>query len=497
MALVPAGPSIETRRADRRDALAPGKDLMGSQRHVVVVGGGISGLASAYFLRRAEPAERLAVTVVEATGRLGGKVRTAQIAGHAVDTGPESLLVHSAPLRDFVDQLGLATAVVEPAVNGAYVWSRGRLRRLPAGTIAGVAARPVALLRSGLLSPVGLARAGADLVLPRERDGQDVSVRALVGRRFGQQVLHRLADPLLGGVYAGSVDRLSARSVVPELAAAARDSRSAAWGLRRDTRVRASGPSMVTLRGGLTRLVEALVAGLGDTQVLTGAPVAALEPAAAGHLLRLADGTELDADAVVLAVPAFAAADLLAGVSPQAAAALSGVPYSDVATVTLAYPREAIGRALDGTGFLVPSEEGLLLVGCTWLAAKWPHLAEGSQVLVRAMVGRHGDRRFADLDDATLVARVHAELVSIMALRAPPGETVVQRWPQALPQYTVGHEARLAQLDAALERLPGLHVTGAAYRGVGLAGCVSQAEQVVKVILADLARAADAEGSRP
>lgn len=464
---------------------------MSAAQRVVVVGGGVSGLASAYFLSHDSGDRGPAVTLVEGTARLGGKIRTARFAGRPVDVGPESLLVRAAPLRRLVDRLGLAEDLVAPAPSGAYLWSRGRLRRLPAGSVAGVAARPAALLRAGLLSPAGVARAGADLVLPRRSGQVDVSVGALLGRRFGRQVVRRLADPLVGGLHAGSVDLLSARAALPELAAAgARRERSLWRGLRRAASPPVPGPAMVTLRGGLTQLVDALRDGLGAARVVAGCPAVAVERAGPAYRVRLADGSALDADAVVLAVPAFAAAELLAQVGPQAAVLLRGVPYVDVATVSLAYPDAALGRALDGTGFLVPSGEGTLLVGCTWLSAKWPHLGEGPPVLVRGMVGRQGDQRFADLDDATLVARVHQELAPILDLRAGPDESLVQRWPRAMPQYTVGHQERLDRLDAALDRLPGLVLTGAAYRGVGLAGCVTQAEQAAGAAVAHLARAA-------
>ncbi|MHB1172113.1 MAG: protoporphyrinogen oxidase [Lacisediminihabitans sp.] len=459
---------------------------MGSRLRVVVVGGGISGLAAAHFLRhgRGRPP---AVTLVEGTARLGGKVWTEQVAGHAVDTGPDSLVLRGGPLRALVDELGLAGAVVEPGAAGAYIWSRGRLRPLPQGMQSGVPAKVLPLLRSRLLSPRGVARAGLDLVLPRRVMGEDPSVGELLRPRFGAQVFHRLIDPLLGGVHAGSADRLSARSVAPELFAVAGESRSLWWGMRRRPAPASPGPSLATLRGGLARLIEALAAGLDETDVRVGTAAVGLEVRGDGYRLYLGDGAVLEADAVVLAVPPFAAADLLAGLSPAAATALREVPYADVATVTLAYPRETVGRALDGTGFLVPPEEGMLLVGCSWLPAKWPHLVDESHVLLRAMVGRHGDDRFTDLDDSTLVSRVHDELAGIMDLREPPRFAHVQRWPRAMPQYIVGHQARLDRVDAALTSFPGVHVTGAGYRGLGMAGCVAQAQQTAQAVIAELA----------
>jgi oxygen-dependent protoporphyrinogen oxidase len=451
---------------------------------VVVVGGGVSGLATAYYLRRDDP--DMQVTLVEGADRLGGKVLTEQVAGHPVDAGPDALLLRVPALRTLLDDLALTEAIVAPGAQGAFVWSRGRLRRLPPSSLFGVPQKLWPLLRSGLLSPRGVARAALDLVLPRRQTGDvDVSVGELLRPRLGAEVFDRLVDPLLGGVHAGRADLLSARSAVPQVVALAERNRSVYLGGRRAGRApAATGPALVTLEGGLGRRVDALAAHVDDVRL--GTRVDALRPLDGRYLVRLSDDTEMVADAVVLGTPAYETGRLLADVAPEAASAAAAVPYADVASLTLVYPREAIGRELDGTGFLVPPEEGLLLVGCSWLPAKWRHLADSSSVLIRAMVGRHGDDRFASLDDASLVNAVHEELVRTMGMRSAPREARVQRWPRAMPQYTVGHQARLDRLDGALAAHPGLHVTGAAFRGVGVASCVSQAESTARGLVTAL-----------
>lgn len=460
---------------------------------VAVLGGGISGLATAALLRRSGP-DAPDVVLVEAEGRLGGKVLTHRLDGRQVETGPDAFLVRVPAMARLVEDLGLGDAVVAPAGLGSYVWSRGALRRLPPGTVFGVPERLLPLLRSGLLSPRGVLRAGLDLVLPRRGLGEDPTVDDLVRPRFGAEVAERLVDPLVGGVHAGRTHELSAASAVPDIEGLARNNRSLYLAVRRRARRTplSSGPSLVSLDGGLGRLVDALVARLDATQVLTGTPVTSLERMGSGFRVTVG-GTTVDADAVVLATPAFVTADLLETLAPDAAVALREVPYVDVATVTLTYPREAIQRPLDATGFLVPPVEGRLLVGCTWLSAKWPHLAGGPAHVLRAMVGRAGDRRWIDLDDDQLVARVHDELVEAMGLSAAPLHAHVQRWPRALPQYAVGHRTRLAQVDRALAEVPGLFVTGAAYRGAGIAGCVDQAEKTAASVLAQLASPSPAQ----
>jgi oxygen-dependent protoporphyrinogen oxidase len=460
-------------------------------RKVVVVGGGVSGLATAYFLQR-RGGRRVSVSLVEADQRLGGKVLTQQICGHPVDAGPDALLVRVPAMAALLDDLGLAGRVVSPGVLGARIWSRGHLRPLPQSSLFGVPHKLLPLLASGLLSPPGVARAAADLVLPRRRPrpGQDLTIGELIRPRFGGQVFERLVDPLIGGVHAGRADRLSARSVVPEVYDAIRSNRSVYLATRRrPAQPAGAGPSLVTLEGGLVTLVDALVAACGAGSIELGATVRALSRRGDGFEVRLADERVLSADAVVLATPGFAAAELLADVAPVAARACADIPYADVASVTLVYPREGLGRDLDSTGFLVPAVEGLLLVGCSWLSAKWPHLSDPSVVLVRAMVGREGDARFTALSDEELVERVHCELVVTMGMRTVPKEAMVQRWPRAMPQYTVGHQDRLDRIDHDLAALPALVLTGAAYRGVGVASCVSQADRTADALLTRLGTA--------
>ena len=457
---------------------------MQTRRRVTVIGGGVSGLATAYFVSHLAGCE-VDVTLVERSEELGGKVLTRAVAGHPVDLGPDALLVRVPAMQSLLEDLGLAGDVVGPGANGAFIWSRGRLRPLPASTVFGVPAQLLPLLRSGLLSPLGIARAGLDLVLPRRRipAGHDVSVGELVRPRFGAQVFDRLVDPLLGGVHAGRADLLSARSAVPEIDALARGSRSIYLGTRGKPAPGQSGPALVTLPGGLGQLIDALRDAVDGCDVRLGTSVERLTRTSDGYLVRLADGSEVEADDVVLATPAHATAELLADLSPGAGAACADIPYADVASLTLVYPREALAATPTGTGFLVPPEEGLLLVGCSWLSTKWPHLSDPSAVLIRAMVGRYGDQRFVAMSDDELVDQVHDELTRTMGLTSTPTETYVQRWLRAMPQYTVGHQARLNRLDQALAQLPGLHVTGAAYRGVGVASCVSQARRTAESVL--------------
>lgn len=422
---------------------------------VAVVGGGITGLATAWFLR-----DRASVAVYEASDRVGGKIQTASLLGMPVEAGPDTFLARVPWAVDLCRAVGLGDELIEPATGRAYVWTRGGLRPLPEGTVLGVPRRLGPLARSGIVSPWGVARAALDLVLPRSEDaGGDRSVRDVVGRRFGPEVVGRLVEPLLGGIHAGRADRLSLAAVAPQVAEAAASRRSLLWGLRKAPAATSGNePVFMGLRGGLQTLVDRLAQ---DVDVRLNTRVDAL--------------ADVQADHVVLAVPAYAAASLVPG---EAASELKAIEYASVATVTLAYAPDALAGPLDGSGFLVPRIDGRLITACTWTSSKWPHPgADGeSMVLLRASAGRIGDDRALRIDDGTLVVRIHGELAEAMGLRSPPTASLVVRWPRSFPQYDVGHADRVARIEGLLP--PNVSVAGAAYHGVGIAACIRDAQRV-------------------
>ena len=463
---------------------------MPSRLRVAVIGGGISGVAAAHFLSRADEATRPEVHLIEAGNRLGGKVLTRELAGYPVEAGPDTLVLRTPEHRALMDELGLTGDVVTPAAQGSYVWSRGRLRNLPVGAVSGLPSRLWPLIRSGLISPVGLARAGLGFVVPRRTShSSDPSIGELVRPPFGDEVFERIVAPLLGGVFSGPADLISARSTVPHIMALTGSGPALYFSLRRLRRSTAAGAGskMCTLQTGLSALVEALSSASTGCTVRTSVRAESLERADDGYRLALSDGTTLRADAVVLATPAYATAGLLEPLAPQASAALREVAYNALATVLLAYPEPAVSRPLDATGFLVPPCDGRLIVGCSWLSAKWPHLVGGGMTLIRCVVGRYGDQEWPQLDDDTLAGRVHDELVQAMGMTAPPAQVHIERWPQATPIYTVGHGDRVGRVEAALADLPGLHVTGAAYHGAGVASCLTHAQNTAVKLSAELA----------
>ncbi|MDE3130731.1 MAG: protoporphyrinogen oxidase [Acidobacteriota bacterium] len=456
---------------------------MSGAPHIVVVGGGITGLAAAQRLCR--PGVR--VTIVESDARLGGKIRTEQFAGRALDSGAEALLTRVPEALALCHELGLEHELVAPAQDRAFVWLGGRLRPLPPRLMAGAPGSTRALISARILSPLGLARAGLDLVLPSRAPASDVSIGRLVRRRLGRQVLERLVDPLLGGIHAGICDRLSLRATAPQLEAAVGSGRGLVRGLRLAASDRpTTDPVFLTLRGGLDTLVAALHARLTEIDVRTGAAVEALTAMPGGRLrLDIAGGAPLFADRAVLAAPAYATADIIAQACPEAARELREIGYASVASVLLAFPPWALAAPLDGSGFLVPRNEGRLLTACTWSSAKWPHLG-GDRVLIKAAVGHAGDGRTLELDDESLIERAQAELGEAIGLRARADQARVVRFPRALPQYEVGHLERLTRIHAALAALPTVQLAGAAYRGVGVGACLRDGQRAAERIAATL-----------
>lgn len=453
-------------------------------RRLVVVGAGITGLAAAFEWRRRRPDDE--IVVLEAGDRIGGKLHRVELAGHWFDTGPEAVLARVPEAVALIEALGLGDRLVAPATTQASVVLPDGRHRLPAGTVLGVPASADGL--DGLLSPDGVARVRAEADLPRLTLSRDVAVGALLRERLGDEVIDRLVEPLLGGVYAGRADELSLVATMPALAAQlpAAGSVLAAAAAARDAGIRsrgdADGPVFATVTGGLGSLPGALVAASGaDVRLRT--PAHGLRRTATGFELSigLAAAPELlSADAVIVTAPAAKAARLLAELVPAAVEPLRGIPYASMAVVAMAFPAQ---DADAGSGLLVPPVAGRLVKGVTVSSAKWPHLA-GDVLLVRSSVGRFRDESELQRSDDDLTAAVVADVADLLGLAQPePLETRLVRWGGGLPQYLVGHPARVAAVRAAVGELPGLAIAGAAFEGVGVPACIRDAHRAVESLL--------------
>ena len=449
----------------------------------VVVGGGITGLAAAHRLVQGGHQ----VTLVESSNRLGGKIRTSRFAGRPVEEGPDAFLARVPAVAALTREVGLGGDLVSPAAGSAYLWTDGALKPLPTGLVLGVPVDFEPLAAAGILSEAGLARARQEPDLPGEPITSDVSIGELIARRFGPELQERLVDPLLGGINAGRTEELSIDVGAAQLAAVARRHGSLVAGLRaqREAAPPPNGePVFWSVRGGLQRLVDALATSLVEAgvEVRCGAAVESVDSVPAVHL---AGGVTIEADAVIITVPAFAAAPMLRDLSAEVARALDAIDYSSVALVTLAYRRDAVRTSLDGSGFLVPRPDGRLLTACSVFSNKWKDLADPDTVLLRASAGRWKDGRALDMDDADLVAAVHGELDEALGLAEGPTEVRVSRWVRSFPQFWPGHLERVAHLESTLARVaPRVALAGAALRGVGIPACVTGAQSAAEHVTA-------------
>ncbi len=466
--------------------------------HVVVVGGGVSGLAAAERVVRSDP--RAVVTVIEATARLGGMIHTERTDDFTFEVGADSVIAAKPATRDLCARLGIADRLHGSSARGAYVYRAGRLRRLPAGLSGLMPTQLRPLATSGILSPRGLARVAIEPWRGAPADLGDESIRAFVVRRMGREAYDRLVEPLLTGIYAGDGAQLSIESTFPQLRALERKHGSLLRGLR----ARASGTPAAHVAGaaspflslptGLAELIEALEAALLATnrvRIVRGTPARALHAPAGdrwtGGRVRIDVGHDvLDADAVIIATPASAAVPLLRSVDAALAAELGTVTHSSTATVTLAYALADVPRPLDGTGYVVPGAEGRAVMACTWLSSKWAGRVPPDAALFRLFLGGVHRPELVERDDARLLALARAELREVLGIEAAPRFTRVARWIDAMPQYTLGHATRVARVEERVKGYPWLALAGNAYQGVGIPDCIRSGEAAADRVLGTL-----------
>ena len=480
---------------------------------VVVVGGGIAGLTAALELAEGG----VPVTLVEAAGRCGGKIATSRVGGLIIEGGADSFLSGKPAGLALCRRLGITDRLVNSTTEDrrTFVWSRGRLRELPEGLILGSPARAWSLLRSGLLSPVGAARMVADVVVPRGSVGGDgvgagagpaeETVAEFFTRRLGAEAYTRVVEPLLAGIHAGDATRLSLPATFPRFVEMEREYgglvRAALAGQiptvlrrQREGRVPGGGPvgpapagrtPFVSFRTGMAELIEALEARLRERGVdlRTDQAVATIRAVEGGYEVVVDGAAALPAAAVVLATPAPITAGLVRPLNPAAATLLEEIEHASTATVSLAYRSDGIGSPPAGYGFVVPRVEGRHLLAGTWGSGKWPGRAPAGLVVVRGYVGGVGREEVLEADDDGLVHLVRAELSALAGIRGTPVHAEVHRYPNGMPQYTVGHLRRVERIRRALAACPGLAVTGAAYGGVGIPDCIADALGTARSVL--------------
>jgi protoporphyrinogen/coproporphyrinogen III oxidase len=467
---------------------------------VVVIGAGITGLAAAHRLHADHPGVH--VVVLESSGRPGGLITTEPFDNVALDCAADAFLARVPEATALCHELGIGDQLVHPAAGSALVVADGQLRRLPAGLVLGVPTDLDALAASGIVSAQGLARAAEDLAAPgvgspsaptpgtaRGQASDDQSVGALVRRHLGDEVFDKLVAPLLGGVNAGDADQLSLAAGAPQLAEVA-DAPSLIDALRQ--RAPAPGTAAPVFAGfptGTGTLIAALVDALPADTVHTGTTVTAVTPRPGGGFTVDATGAaagRIDADAVIMALPAHGAATLVAGLPGDLSHVTDGLDalqWASVAMVAMAVDTDHLQHPLDASGYLVPVAERRTLTAASFASSKWAHLARPGRALLRVSAGHAGDDSALALADHELVAAIEADLGDHLGLDAPAASTRVTRWPRALPQYRPGHldRARSWQRDV-WDTHPGLWMTGASFEGLGIPACIRQATAAARTV---------------
>ncbi len=467
--------------------------------HVVVVGGGVTGLTAALRLSQAG----IDVTVVE-PDKLGGKLQTSVVAGRAVDETADAFLLRVPWALALCHDLELDGVLISPVERTAHVFVDGARRPLPEGHVLGVPTDLDALARTGIVSAEGLRRVADDLDLPALATdplvaGDDVALGPYLRGRLGDEVVDHLVDPLLGGINAGDTTTLSLATVVPQLDTAARSGdpslirscaaqRERAAALAATTGTSPDAPIFATPIGGTARIIDGLLAFLPGVDLRVGRRVASIEWSGSswcrlagapgtGARVVLDDGTSIDTDAVVVATPAHAAASLVASVRPEAGALLSDIDQASISMVTLAFAGADLGDTTGASGCLIPRDQGTLATAISYATSKWAQLRDPARddVILRVSAGRFGDDRHLDLDDPDLTEAVLADLDRVIGVRGAPTEVRIGRWYRAFPQYAPGHLARIDQVEALLADTP-VVLAGMGLRGVGIPACIRSAE---------------------
>lgn len=460
---------------------------------IAIVGGGITGLATAFYLQREAMARGLDIvcTILEAEDRLGGKILTEHADVFVVEGGPDSFITEKPWGLSLCKDLGISEQLI-PAneqQKTVYVLRDGKIVPFPGGFRLTVPTEIWPFLTSPLFTPWGKLRMGLELFIPRRRATTDETLASFIRRRLGREALDRIAGPLLAGIFVSDPERLSMHSTFPRLMAMEQDYGSlirAARALKKKAAASSHPPAAMfnSLKPGMGFLVETLEAQL-NAIVRRGVRVAAVQKNDAGFVLGLADGSQLTADQVVITTPAFAAADMLSGMHPSLAAQLRHIRFVSTATVSCAYLKEDIPeeKAINGYGVLIPASEPSRILAATWSSTKFRHRAPSDSVLMRAFVGGYRDEAAAALPDAELLALVTGEFGRLFGVSRPPLLHRIFRWPRANPQYDVGHLDRVAAIEKSAAEIPGLHLAGSSYRGVGMPDCIHSAHQAVKRIL--------------
>ncbi len=495
---------------------------------VVILGGGITGLSAAFYLQKyaREHGITIEITLIEKSKRLGGKVHSVQREGFLIEKGPDSFLARKQPILDLIHELGMQEQLVatNPKAGSTYIMNKSKLHQMPLGLVLGIPTRITPFIRTGLISPLGKARALLDLVIPASRSNQDEALGHFIERRLGREVLEQITEPLLAGIYAGDTRQLSLAATFPQFKHMEQLQRSLILGmarnmLRRSTTAieqkaghqgntsqssnrkgstdatditstassqtsssKTSHTSMfMSCHGGLSSIIDQLERQLDSSVTISKATEVIrisknLHSMATPYHVQLDNGTALDADAVICTLPAYVAAQLFQEIPHLSE--LNNIHYVSVANIAFGYRHDQLRQDFEGTGFLVPRKEGRTITACTWSSTKWNHAAPSGQTLLRTYIGRAGAEQWVKMTDEQLVAAVRKDLRELIGFDAEPELIEISRCYHSMPQYPVGHEHMIERVRASMARwMPNITLCGAGYGGIGLPDCIQHGKE--------------------
>jgi oxygen-dependent protoporphyrinogen oxidase len=443
----------------------------------VIVGGGIAGLATAFYLQKRGTSD---FTLIDCATRWGGKITSAQQDGFLVEGGPDSFITQKTAALDLCNKLGLGHLLTGSNTGKqatTYVWSSSHLHPMPEGMMLMAPTMVLPFLRSRLISWPGKLRMGMEAFVPRRHSDADESLGSFVRRRLGNELLNKIAGPLMGGIHAADPERLSLRSTFPMFQEMERKHGSLLRGMmKRPKRRNAAGtkpaPMFMTLQGGLQQLSNAIIDRLPPASLRAGCCVLSVTSHGNRYKVALSDGGLIVADDIVFATPSYVTADLVQQIDPMLASRLRAIRYVSTATVSLGFKRIDVQHPMRGAGFIVPRSERRRITACSWSSEKFQHRAPADSVLLRVFIGGALAENFAEQDDAALIELARDEIRTIMGITATPVLAKAYPWHKANPQYDLGHSQRITGIEETLKSFPGLHLAGAAYRGSGIPDCI-------------------------
>ncbi|MEY8351508.1 protoporphyrinogen oxidase [Bacillus cereus] len=468
------------------------------KKKVVIIGGGITGLTTAYYLQKEIREKGLPVDtlLIEASGKLGGKIQTVRKDGFTIERGPDSFLERKESAARLAKELGLGDQLVNNATGQSFVLVNNRLHKMPSGSMMGIPTQITPFLFSGLFSPIGKVRAGFDFVLPRSKPVSDQSLGQFFRRRLGNEVVENLIEPLLSGIYAGDIDQMSLMATFPQFYQVEQKYRSISLGMRNlaPKKEKDTAPKgiFLTLKTGLQSIVDKIEERLDAGTVVKGTRIEKVSKMGDGYMITLSNGKEVYADSIVVAASHKVLPSMFA--QYKEFRFFRNTPSTSVANVALAFPKEAIKRDINGTGFVVSRNSDFSITACTWTHKKWPHTTPEGKVLLRCYVGRPGDEAIVEQTDEEIVQFILEDLQKTMDIKSNPDFTIVSRWKDAMPQYTVGHKDRMKKLTTFMDKeLPGIYLAGSSYAGSGLPDCIDQGEAAVQRVLSYLEKIDETE----